>query len=249
MISVSIIGFGNLGQHLLKAFSETKEVEIKQVFSPSLKPKIASGISFINDLSRLQSADINIIAVKDDAVTDISKALPYKNQLVVHTSGTLSIIDLDERNKRGVFYPLQSISKDAQLDYKEIPICIEAEQKNDLDLLEKLATSISDSVHKITSEERKKLHLAAAWVNNFSNHLFHLAANYLESQNLSFDLLKPLIMETARKIQFMHPHDAQTGPARRNDLHTLDNHLEMIQDPLRKEIYKLLTKSIQKKFN
>lgn len=249
MISVSIIGFGNLGQHLLKAFSETKKVEIKQVFSPSLKPKIARGISFINDINLLHAADLNIIAVKDDVVSDISKALPYDNQLVVHTSGTLSMNELDERNKRGVFYPLQSISKDAQLDYKEIPICIEAERNNDLDLLEKLAASISDSVHKINSEERKKLHLAAAWVNNFSNHLFHLAADYLESQNLSFDLLKPLIMETARKIQYMHPHDAQTGPARRDDRFTLENHLEMMEDPLRMEIYKLLTKSIQKKFN
>jgi predicted short-subunit dehydrogenase-like oxidoreductase (DUF2520 family) len=249
MITVVIIGFGNVGQHLFHAFRKSKEVKVLQVCSPSLKEGFKGKTQFINKLSEVTMADVYIFAVKDDLIKVLSKDLPVRNRLLVHTSGTVSIDALNGKNRKGVFYPLQSFSTDSKINFKKIPICVEAENPEDMSLLRKLAEAISKKVVDITSEERKRIHLAAVWVNNFSNHMYHLASDYLREHNLEFDLLKPLILETAKKIEKLSPKDAQTGPAKRNDKNTLAAHLAMLKDPKEKEIYKLLTESIQKKFN
>ncbi len=247
MISVSIIGFGNVGQHLFKALSALEGIHITQVFDRSNAFTVKDGVVFVSTLEALSPADINILAVKDDAISEVSEKLPYQGSLVVHTSGSAPLDAIDSKNRSGVFYMLQSFSKDAKVDFSKIPICIEAERENDLKLLEKLGEMLSHSVQEIHSENRKKLHLAATWVNNFSNHLFHLAADYLESHQLSFDLLKPLILETALKIQELHPSKAQTGPAIRRDEKTVERHLRLLNDRQLQEIYKLFTESIQNK--
>ena len=173
MIRLSIIGSGNVAQHLIQAFSKTAEVELVQVFA-----RKAAAISHLlsidkitSDYTQLEPVDVTIIAVSDDAIAEVSNRIPFKNQLVIHTSGSLSIDALADKNRKGVFYPLQTFSKLKAVDFKVIPICLEAQNDNDFKNLELLAKSISNSVTSVNSEQRKALHVAAVFVSNFTNHL------------------------------------------------------------------------------
>ncbi len=131
------------------------------------------------------------------------------------------------------------------MDFTEIPVCLEGSSPDILAELKELAGKISASVYEINSEERQTLHLAAVFTCNFVNYFYHLGNRLLEKQGLSFDLLKPLIRETASKVMEMEPYEAQTGPARRNDEVIIGNHLNLLDnEPELREIYQVLTKSI-----
>jgi predicted short-subunit dehydrogenase-like oxidoreductase (DUF2520 family) len=247
MISVVIFGFGNVGQHLYKAFKK-KKVNVVQVYSPSLEVSEKKGTQFINVISQVRDADVYIVAIKDDAISSFSASLPFENRLVVHTSGTSALKSISENQRRGVFYPPQTFSKDAKLKWKNIPICIEAENEKDLLLLKKLGGMLSNKVVELSTEKRQELHLGAVWVNNFTNHLFHLAEDFLKEAEVDFDLLKPLMLETVKKLNSITPSEAQTGPAKRHDTKTMEAHLALLKDPKHKEIYTLLSESIQSKF-
>ena len=246
MIQVSIIGSGNVAQHLIQAFSKTTEIELVQVFSRKKETVNHLIISdkIITNLNQLKAADVYILAVTDEAIADISNQLPFKNQLLVHTSGSVAMETLNDNNRKGVFYPLQTFSKSKAVDFKIIPICIEATTEKDYQTLEALAKSISNVVYKIYSEQRKALHVAAVFVSNFVNHLYKMGNDICIENEVPFDLLKPLIQETANKINTLSPAQAQTGPAKRNDTQTINAHLSFLTNDNQKEIYKLLTKSI-----
>ncbi|MFD2943056.1 Rossmann-like and DUF2520 domain-containing protein [Flavobacterium notoginsengisoli] len=248
MIQINIIGSGNVAQHLIKAFSASKTVELKQVFSRKTEAvhHLVDFDKIVTNYSELQTADLHIIAVSDNAITEVSDQLPFNNQLVVHTSGTSPIYLLNEKNRRGVFYPLQTFSKNKEIDYSIIPFCLEAENTADFKLLETIAKSISTAVYSISSEQRKALHVAAVFASNFTNHLYHLGQEICEENQLPFEILKPLIQETADKINTLDPVDAQTGPAVRNDSNTTEAHVAFLQDENKKNIYKILTQSIQR---
>ena len=246
MIKVSIIGSGNVAQHLLKAFAKTTDVEIVQVIART-KTELTSLIEndkIVSDYNEMFPTDIVIIAVSDNVVAKISSQIKLKNTLVVHTSGTISMNDLDANNRKGVFYPLQTFSKSKEVDFSQIPIAIEAESQEDILLLEKVAKSISNHVQQINSSQRKALHVAAVFVCNFVNHLYKVGNEICDENKLSFDLLKPLILETADKIVSHSPKKAQTGPAKREDTVTINAHLNFLKNDTQKEIYKLLTQSI-----
>lgn len=247
MIQITLIGSGNVAQHLIKAFAKSELVEIAQVFSRK-KEKLSSIIEFdkiVSDYEDLKEADLYIIAVTDNAITEVSQQLPFNNQLVVHTSGTASIETLDDKNRKGVFYPLQTFSKNKEIDFSVIPICLEADNTFDFRVLETVAKSISKAVFPINSEQRKALHVAAVFVNNFTNHLYQIGHEICEENQVPFDILKPLIQETAQKIKTLDPIDAQTGPAKRGDSSTIEAHLEYLTNENQKNIYKILTQSIQ----
>ncbi|MEN2415953.1 Rossmann-like and DUF2520 domain-containing protein [Flavobacterium mesophilum] len=247
MIRLSIIGSGNVAQHLIKAFTKSEVVEIVQVFSRK-KDALLSLINedkITTDLALLESADLYIIAVSDNAISEVSQQLPFQNQLVVHTSGAAPLNVLDSKNRRGVFYPLQSFSKNKTLDFSVIPMCLEAENAIDFDLLEITAKTISNSVFAVDSEQRKALHVAAVFVNNFTNHLYQLGQEICDEHQVPFEVLKPLIQETAEKINTLDPFDAQTGPAKRNDSNTIEAHLAFLTNENQKKIYNILTQSIQ----
>lgn len=247
MIRITIIGSGNVAQHLIKAFSKSEAIEIVQVFSRK-KEALASLVSFekiTDSFDSLLEADLYIIAVSDNAISEVSKQLPFQNRLVVHTSGAAPIETLDIKNRRGVFYPLQTFSKNASVDFSLIPICLEAENTFDFRVLEKAAKSISQSVYPINSDQRKALHVAAVFVNNFTNHLYQIGQEICKEHQVPFDVLKPLIQETAQKINTLDPIDAQTGPAKRKDSSTIEAHLEYLNHENQKNIYKILTQSIQ----
>lgn len=263
-IKIAIIGSGNLATQLGMALYKDGYL-ISQVYSRSQKN--ASLLSkklkaeAITDLKKLsQYSAIYIIAVKDDAIETVAKQLKLKDQIVVHTSGSVSMDVLKNSSKNyGVFYPLQTFSKEkkarpngrgqsfGRADFKTIPICIEANNKNTSTTLEYFAKSISNNVKKVNSEQRKKIHLAAVFACNFSNHMYAIAEQLLVKDKLSLDLLKPLIEETANKIKENKPSKVQTGPAARNDKKTMDAHLKLLsKEKDLQKIYTLISKSIAK---
>jgi len=247
MISVVILGAGNVATHLFKALKKSKEVSVLQWYNRTLdtiKPH-QNTVEITDDLSTIKDADVYILAVSDDVISELSIKLPFENKLVVHTSGSVSIYDLHKKHKRGVLYPLQTFSKDAEMDFTNIPICIETIDKKSYPALKELAASLGGTVKKINSDQRRVLHLAAVFVNNFTNQLYRIGHEITESEGAEFDFLKPLILETAKKIQDMSPYKAQTGPAIRNDKKTIKKHLKLLENKQHQDIYKLLTNSIQ----
>lgn len=246
MIKVVIIGSGNVGQHLITAFAKSDAVTVIQAFARnknSLSHLLDSGC-ITDDYSQLKEADIYIISVSDTAVEEVSSKIPFSNKLVAHTSGSVSLNELSNNNRKAVFYPLQTFSKTKKVDFKEIPICLESENENDYLFIEKLARSISSKIYKIDSDQRKSLHVSAVFVNNFVNHLYKIGNDICTEHQVPFEILKPLISETANKVLSLSPDEAQTGPAKRSDSSTINKHLAILTDQNQKEIYKLLTKSI-----
>lgn len=248
MTTVTIIGSGNVATHLFKAFNKSEEVSVKQWFSRNLKELqiFKNDVTLTDNLDNLKEADVYILAISDDAIAEVSSKLPFENKLVVHTSGSVGIHDLDKKLRRGVFYPLQTFSKDAEVDFKDVPFCIETLDKQDLPTLKNLAEAIDSSWYKINTEQRQTLHLAAVFINNFTNQLYRIAHEISDAKSINFDILKPLILETAKKVQNMSPYMAQTGPAKRKDKKTIRRHLKQLENENHKAIYELLTQSIQK---
>ena len=249
MIKVTILGNGNLATHLTRVFIKKKQIDLVQVYSRSLdKMKhLSNKVSITDNLLDLKDADVYIIAISDNSIAELSSQLNLKDGLVVHTSGSVPMNALKGDFNKGVFYPLQTFTKGKRIKFKSIPICIEATNEEHLKLLEKLAGEISNDIRRITSIEREKLHLAAVFVNNFVNHLYQIANEICDENNLPFDILYPLIKETATKIESVSPTDAQTGPAKRNDSKTIEKHLDQLSFS-QKEIYKTITNSITNSF-
>ncbi len=247
MITVSIIGSGNVAQHLILGFKNVNSISLLQVLARNKDTVVAfvDATKIVSQYDQLQEADLYIIAVSDDAIEEVSKKIPFQNKLVVHTSGSIPITALSEQNRKGIFYPVQTFSKGKPIDFKSVPICIESESAEDFQLIETVAKTLSEEVYSLNSEQRKSLHVAAVFVNNFTNHLYQIGADICQEQNLPFAILKPLIKETAEKIMTLSPKEAQTGPAKRHDHLTLEANLALLKDENQKAIYTLLTQSIQ----
>ncbi|MGL2986034.1 Rossmann-like and DUF2520 domain-containing protein [Flavobacterium sp. RSSA_27] len=247
MIKVTLIGAGNIAQHLISTFLTTKGIEIVQVYArntTTVIPELDSR-KIISKYSDLIEADLYIVAVSDDAIAHVSAQLPFENRLVVHTSGAAPLEFLNNKNRKGVFYPLQTFTKGKPVNFKVIPICIETATLEDYPILERVATAISDNVHAINSHQRKALHVAAVFVNNFTNYLYQLGNDICNENHVPFDILKPLILETAEKLLTLSPKEAQTGPAKRNDISTIAAHESFLSNENQSTIYKILTQSIQ----
>jgi predicted short-subunit dehydrogenase-like oxidoreductase (DUF2520 family) len=205
-------------------------------------------VPFTNQVEKiLPIADIYFLLINDDIIGEFITKLPLVEPILVHSSGSLPLQVLSSFTKNyGVFYPLQSISKNKKVNFKNIPICIEANNNECLNILKKLAMRVSDLVYKIDSTQRMKLHLAAVFANNFSNHMITIAKKLLDTDQLSIDLLKPLILETAAKALEFGPENAQTGPSKRNDIEVMKKHLELLScNPEWMEIYRSISKSIR----
>lgn len=249
---VVIIGSGNVATHLGKALFAAK-FQIGQVWSHHYENAalLAKEIDAqaITDLSEVDAqADICIIAVKDDAIAEVANCLTIFKGLIAHTSGAVNLSVFENNfDKYGVFYPLQTFSKNKEVDFKTVPLCVEANNEAVLAELKTLAANLSSDVREVDSEKRKILHLAAVFACNFTNHLYALAEKILADNRLDFDILRPLILETAAKVQQDLPLKVQTGPAIRNDEETLAKHeILLAQQPQYLEIYKTLSESIKK---
>ena len=244
MISVVILGSGNLAFHLIKNFLKIDEIDLKQVYSRNLKTLeiFKNKVEIIDDLHFLKEADVTIVSVSDDAIEKVSSSI--KNSLVVHTSGSVEMDALKNITNKGVFYPLQTFSKEKEVNFDGIPFCLEAEHKNDLIILEKLATLLKGRIYHLNSDQRKRIHVAAVFVNNFTNHMYAMAQDICELHNVPFSILYPLISETSKKIRNLSPFEAQTGPAKRNDELTIKKHLNLLNQH-QQELYLKITQSIQ----
>lgn len=250
MIKVVLLGAGNVATHLFEAFKESNEVEVVQVYNRT-KTKLKAFTKYTNttnSLSELENADVYIISVNDDAIESVSNSLILDNRLIVHTSGSVTIEALKKHKNRGVFYPLQSFTKNKEVDFTTVPMCLETALKSDYSVLETMAKSISKSVYSINSNQRKSLHVAAVFVNNFVNHLYHQAHQICKENDVPFKVLHPLLLETAQKAIEIGPKNAQTGPAKRNDNDVIQNHIQQLPQQIQKDIYSLLTKSIQETY-
>lgn len=248
--SIVLIGAGNVSTQIGGALFDAGYF-ISQVYAPNkssaefLSKKInAEAVSDLKKISR--DASIYIIAVKDDAITSVAKQLKLKDKIIVHTSGSVSMDVLRSVSKNyGVFYPLQTFSKDKKINFRNIPVCIEASNSGTSTVLQYFAKSISGNVKKVNSAQRKKIHLAAVFACNFSNHMYTIAEALLAKDKLPFNLLKPLIMETADKIKANAPGKMQTGPAIRGDKKTMAEHMKLLaKEKELQKIYKLLSESI-----
>ncbi|MBR5051791.1 MAG: DUF2520 domain-containing protein [Bacteroidaceae bacterium] len=187
-------------------------------------------------------ADLYIIAISDRAIPSVAEELIDVEGLVVHTAGSVPMNVLSQK-RRGVLYPLQTISKKRELPAEKVPFYIEAAQKEDLELLRLLAESMGSKAEHMTSEKRKYLHLAAVFCCNFVNRLYGITADLLEAHSIPFSAMLPLIKETADKVENLTPHQAQTGPAVRWDEEVMSQQMALLDDEQR-QLYQLLSKSI-----
>ena len=249
---IVFIGAGNLATNLAKALYY-KGFRIVQVYSRTQQSARALAqeveAAYTTELGEIsKEAKLYIVSLKDAAFVELLPQITEgkQNALLVHTAGSIPMNIWEERVERyGVFYPMQTFSKQRTVDFKEIPFFVEANSPEDVELLKAIASTLSEKVYEASSEQRKSLHLAAVFICNFSNHMYALAAELLNKYNLPFDVMLPLIDETARKVHELTPHDAQTGPAVRYDENVINNHLAMLADnPALQEIYKLMSKSI-----
>ena len=200
----------------------------------------------VNDISVLPTdADAYIIAVKDSALQEvIAKATKGREgSLFLHTAGSMPLSVFEGYAKNGgVFYPMQTFSMEREVDFRAIPLFIEGADAR----IRQLAESISEHVYELSSDDRKYLHLAAVFACNFANHCYTLAAEVLEKKGLPFDVMLPLVDETARKVHELHPKEAQTGPAIRGDKNVMAAQAALL-DSRMQAIYKLMSESIQEK--
>ncbi len=249
MIRVVLIGAGNVAINLAGAMQKTETVELIQYFSRTDRNDhyFPDSISRAKDLDTLEDADVYLIAVKDEAIEQVASRLFGKKGLILHTSGSIPLKALGANPRRGVLYPVQTFSKDRKLDWKKIPLALETSSGEDMTLLRELASQLSNHIWEIDSKKRKKLHLAAVFANNFSNHMFALAQELCQENQLDFDLVKPLIEETGSKVMTISPEEAQTGPARRHDLSVLADQSGQL-DSQKEEIYNLISKSIASRY-
>ena len=258
-MKIVILGAGNLGFHLANRLHECGE-KVLQVFSRKKNKAeevaemvMAQAIDHLEDVRA--DADLYILAVRDDAIEEVAKKLAKSlppEKLVVHTSGvTPSIILGNFFQQFGVFYPLQTLSRKRQTDFSSIPICVFASNELNTALLEKLGRKISKQVFFVDDKKRATLHVAAVFANNFVNHCYQISSEILQKANLPFEVLQPLIQETAAKIQQNQAADMQTGPAIRGDEVSLKKHIAFLekQHPDYVNIYKQLSNSINPDLN
>ena len=189
-----------------------------------------------------KDADIYIISVSDKAISAVAEELKDVNGLVVHTAGSVPM-DVLPQTRRGVFYPLQTITKGRKLMPSHVPFYIEANRECDLDLLRTLAETMGSSAMPMDSHRRRYLHLAAVFCCNFVNRLYGITAELLAEQDIPFNVMLPLIHETANKMDELMPRDAQTGPAVRWDEEVMSQQMSLLDDE-RRQLYQLLSKSI-----
>ena len=245
------IGSGNVATHLALVFSE-KGYPVLQVYSRTEESAAALAgkinCPYTTDITLLDArADVYICALKDSVLQEVLSQASFHHKLVLHTAGSLPMDILSEYTANyGVFYPLQTFSKNRPVDFSNIPVFIESNRPENFLVVKSLAGNVSDVVYEADSEQRKKLHLAAVFACNFTNHLYAIAAKIVnENGDFPVEVLLPLIDETAKKIHALSPLEAQTGPAVRDDKNVIDKQLKMLDsDKDVQQIYKLMSKHI-----
>ena len=249
--TISVVGSGNVAEAIALAVAECKELQLKQIVArnPVRGRALAemTGAEWTADVAQAAEADLYIISVSDRAVGEVASRLPLRTDaIVVHTAGSVEMEVLGER-ARGVFYPFQTFTAGRRVDFQQVPLFVEGCDEPTTVELERVAHLLSHRVYRATSQRRREIHLTGVLACNFVNALYAMAADRLaEREGLPFDILRPLIEQTARKaVEADHPREVQTGPAVRGDKAVTARHCEMLSaDSREEEIYKLLTEYI-----
>ena len=250
---IVFIGAGNLGSNLAKSLYR-KGFRIVQIYSHTLESarQLAEQVEadYTNSLSEVcPDARLYIVSLKDAPFLELLPQIvagKRSDALFVHTAGSIPMSIWQGKVERyGVLYPLQTFTKQREVDFSEIHLFVEASSDAEAAWLRDFASVLSQHVHTADSEQRRRLHLAAVFACNFSNHMYALANELVKHSGLPFEVLLPLIDETARKVHALPPQEAQTGPAVRFDQNVIGAHLQMLQhEPEMQSIYELISKSI-----
>lgn len=254
---VCFIGAGNLATQLALAL-HAKGVRIVQVYSrteesaSALARQLAGEYScaYTTQVSQLTSeADLYICALKDSVIESVLQQTngQLQDKILVHTAGSISMSVLqDFARQTGVLYPMQTFTKVKQVDFTKVPFLLEGSSVQVIDLLDDIIGLLSKNVYHVSSEDRKRIHLAAVFVSNFANHTYTLGAELAKDSGLPFEVLLPLIDETAEKVHSVPPQQAQSGPAIRHDANVMAMHQQMLEGkPMMQKIYELMSDSIQ----
>jgi len=251
-MKVTLIGAGNVASHVAPALEGAGHI-VNEIYSRSASaeqiaknlynPMLSESLDFSES-----DSDLFIICVSDDAIQSISEEIVLPdNCLIVHTSGSIpmDVLELTASNSIGVFYPLQTFSKNRKISFSEVPILIEANSPEGSALLQKLGSSLSKRVEEVDSKKRLQLHLAAVFVNNFVNHLLAVGNEITTQNDLDFGLLEPLLKETVDKALEIGALNSQTGPAIREDATTMERHVELLSENENHErLYRIISQSI-----
>lgn len=244
-----MLGAGNVATQMALALNKAGN-RVVQVYNRSREAgeelATRAGASYTNNVANLADADVYIISVKDDAIAEVAANLRLGDKFVVHTSGTKSRELLKDISVNyGIFYPLQTMTKAATVDFAQIPFLLEGSNNATVLELENLAASLTKRIYVVDEQQRQWIHLAAVFANNFTNHMYSISERLLLDQGLPFDILKPLIFKAIENMESFSPSQLQTGPAVRGDYQVIDKHLQLLADEQRlKKVYEVLTDSI-----
>ena len=241
-MNIVLIGQGNVATNLHHAFS--------------LKGLRTRMVSSREGLDSLPVADVYIYAVRDEALPQVVQRIAEESQkpanthlrtaLHLHTSGTMPIsVFGDALPHAGIMYFFQTFSKAKLIDdFSQIPVFVEGKQIDDLSAIFTLAQTLTPRVYEASQHDRERLHVAGVFANNFTNHMYAIAADILKDTHIPFQVLLPLIAQTAEKLRHISPHDAQTGPAKRHDEQVMNHHLSLLTTPEQKQLYTLISQMI-----
>lgn len=241
-MNIVLIGQGNVATNLHHAFA--------------LKGLRTQMVSSREGLDSLPAADVYIYAVRDEALPQVVQRVAEESQkptkphlrtaLHLHTSGTMPIsVFGDTLPHAGVMYFFQTFTKAKPIDdFSQIPVFVEGKQIDDLSAIFTLAQTLTPRVYETTQHDRERLHVAGVFANNFTNQMYAIAADILKDTHIPFQVLLPLIDQTAEKVHHLSPHDAQTGPAKRRDEQVMNHHLALLKTPDQQQLYTLLSKMI-----
>ena len=250
---IIIIGAGNMATQLAIAL-DNAHCKIVQIYNrtlsaaTALEQQLRQDVAVTDDITAIcNDATLYIFSVSDSALPTIIDKIQGNDALWIHTAGSMEAdIFKNKTSQYGVLYPMQTVHKTRKTDWQGVPIFIEASNDQALQRIEALASSISENVLRCDSAQRKAVHLAAVFACNFSNHMYAIAAHLLESQGLSFDVMKLLIRETELKAEQMPPLKAQTGPAIRHDENVMRKHLALLEGTPEAELYRLISLNIER---
>jgi predicted short-subunit dehydrogenase-like oxidoreductase (DUF2520 family) len=253
-LKLGIVGTGNVAWHLSKKFIESGLNLTRLYGRQSRKPETFAHMkeSVYRVLSDdVPDVDVLILAVQDGAVSELAQRFKRFDGIICHTSGTVNLQALqseDYSSRAGIFYPLYSFKMGKELDWRRIPILLEAESQEVLHVLMELAKALGAVATTASSEARAHYHVAAVFANNYTNYMYDLAESYLSAKGLELDVLFPIIRQTAERISQETPKQVQTGPALRNDLRTLKKHEDALKEfPEMLKVYQFLADCIKER--
>jgi predicted short-subunit dehydrogenase-like oxidoreductase (DUF2520 family) len=243
---VSILGAGNIAWHFATQL-HAHGYRINCIYNHRLENAklLADSVNayYTNDLYDIPTSDLYLLAVKDENYSQLISEMTGSEAIYVHTSGSLDMEILKPLSKNyGVLYPFQTLTKERQISFQNVPLCIEASNELTLNILSSIANNLASPYYAIHSQQRTYLHLCGVFASNFTNAMYGIAEQIAKEQQIDFEILKPLIAETARKIETLSPADAQTGPVQRNDQDIVQKHIDLLaNEHLWQAVYRLMS--------